>query len=306
MGLYASTFREDGLPVVSSFTRPSKADWITAHATATGLAVVEVERLWLRFQQLGCNKEGFLTSDVLLRPPASSDIFIKNIVTTFRKDDGNIAFQTFLNAMKWAETTTMEHKIRGIFCLLNNGEPVTKDILIKVFKRTYPDDTEEERMKIVDVFMMQIDDADQGAINVDQFVRWIKSMPYDSISPLLEFNIVPHDINVEAHRAFTSHSRATGLPSRASFSHQIPTDAILLQVAQRVHNRDWQYLANRLGFTSATCAEYERRNPGETEEQTFEMLKGWRSREGSRAYVEKLEKALRESGMNDTALLLFP
>lgn len=49
----------------------------------------------------------------------------------------------------------------------------------------------------------------QGYITEEQFVRWVKSMPYDSIAPILEFNIVPHDINLEAHRAFTSLSRVS-------------------------------------------------------------------------------------------------
>ena len=31
---------------------PNRADWLTTHADATGLAVVEVERLWNRFKQL--------------------------------------------------------------------------------------------------------------------------------------------------------------------------------------------------------------------------------------------------------------
>ncbi len=41
------------------------------------VTVVEVERLWLRFQQLGCNEQGLLTLDAITRPPISNDIFIK-------------------------------------------------------------------------------------------------------------------------------------------------------------------------------------------------------------------------------------
>ena len=43
------------------------------------VAIVEVERLWHRFQQLGCTEEGELRPDVLDRPPASTDIFVKNV-----------------------------------------------------------------------------------------------------------------------------------------------------------------------------------------------------------------------------------
>jgi len=43
------------------------------------VAIVEVDRLWIRFQQLGCNANGVLDREVLRRPPASSDIFAKNV-----------------------------------------------------------------------------------------------------------------------------------------------------------------------------------------------------------------------------------
>ena len=45
------------------------------------VAIVEIERLWYRFKMLGCNDDGILTSDVLQRPPASEDIFVKNVST---------------------------------------------------------------------------------------------------------------------------------------------------------------------------------------------------------------------------------
>ena len=43
------------------------------------VSVVEVERLWQRFQQLGCNADGVLEMGALNRPPASTDIFAKNV-----------------------------------------------------------------------------------------------------------------------------------------------------------------------------------------------------------------------------------
>ena len=43
------------------------------------VAIVEIERLWYRFKMLGCNDDGILTSEVLQRPPASEDIFVKNV-----------------------------------------------------------------------------------------------------------------------------------------------------------------------------------------------------------------------------------
>ena len=60
---------------------PHRADWLTSHADTTGLAVVEVERLWNRFKQLtGSNDQTMLNPDhtVSLNEP-SNDVFVKNV-----------------------------------------------------------------------------------------------------------------------------------------------------------------------------------------------------------------------------------
>lgn len=60
---------------------PNRADWLTSHADATGLAVVEVERLWNRFKQLtGSNDQTKLNPDNNALPnELSNDIFVKNV-----------------------------------------------------------------------------------------------------------------------------------------------------------------------------------------------------------------------------------
>jgi hypothetical protein len=60
---------------------PNRADWLTSHADATGLAVVEVERLWNRFKQLtGSNDQPNLNPDHSALPnELSNDIFVKNV-----------------------------------------------------------------------------------------------------------------------------------------------------------------------------------------------------------------------------------
>jgi len=44
------------------------------------VAVVEVDRQWLRFQQLGCNEDGVLELEVLDRPPATNNTFAKQVM----------------------------------------------------------------------------------------------------------------------------------------------------------------------------------------------------------------------------------
>jgi hypothetical protein len=60
---------------------PHRADWLTSHADATGLAVVEVERLWNRFKQLtGSNDLTHLNPDHSAIPnELSNDSFVKNV-----------------------------------------------------------------------------------------------------------------------------------------------------------------------------------------------------------------------------------
>lgn len=58
---------------------PHQADWLTSHADATGLAVVEVERLWNRFRQItGSNDQPVMYVDGGSNE-LSTDIFMKNV-----------------------------------------------------------------------------------------------------------------------------------------------------------------------------------------------------------------------------------
>ncbi len=60
---------------------PNRADWLTSHADATGLAVVEVERLWNRFRQItGSNDQTKIHLHGNAMPSElSSDVFMKNV-----------------------------------------------------------------------------------------------------------------------------------------------------------------------------------------------------------------------------------
>lgn len=60
---------------------PNQADWITSHADATGLAVVEIERLWNRFKQLtGSSDQTSLNPQTSALPnELSNDVFVRNV-----------------------------------------------------------------------------------------------------------------------------------------------------------------------------------------------------------------------------------
>ena len=62
---------------------PNRADWLTSHADATGLAVVEVERLWNRFRQItGSNDQPVIYVDGGSNE-LSNDIFMRNVGVEF-------------------------------------------------------------------------------------------------------------------------------------------------------------------------------------------------------------------------------
>lgn len=66
---------------------PDRADWLIRHADATGLASVEVERLWNRFRQItGSDDETKIYLDNgRYSAELPNDIFVKNVSLTIGK-----------------------------------------------------------------------------------------------------------------------------------------------------------------------------------------------------------------------------
>lgn len=64
MGSALSTIHDYKMGFGPDVTKTSRKDWITMHAELSGLSIVEVERLWNRFQQLGC-VDGVITEQFL-------------------------------------------------------------------------------------------------------------------------------------------------------------------------------------------------------------------------------------------------
>ena len=44
------------------------------------MAVVEVQRFWARYKQLGCDKNSNLSRNALGRPELTQDTFVKNVI----------------------------------------------------------------------------------------------------------------------------------------------------------------------------------------------------------------------------------
>lgn len=100
MGTYVSMFEKSD-EESKIILHPNKGDFITGHADLTGrkcdlisqdaftramlnleisqVAVVEVQRMWHRFRQLGCDKKGYLSKKMIESDDISNDVFLKNV-----------------------------------------------------------------------------------------------------------------------------------------------------------------------------------------------------------------------------------
>lgn len=317
MGVYSSAFAVDpqSSSAVSSYSHPSKANWITSHAIVTELSIAEVERLWLRFQQMGCNADGILTPDVINSPALSSDVFVKNILKYFKNQNGLISFETFLKALKWCETQELREKARGIFQMLNNGNPIPKDLFEKIMSRVYPNYSQDEVKRVSEMFFKMVDKRKRGQLEENDFVQAVLGLPSDPLNNILNFHILPETMREKVHQSLPEFSSRQANPGgntsyrynpTPGYEGQIPSDGILREIAEKIHRKDWDLLANSLGFLASDVENYRLENPASSQQQVFAMLKDWRAKEGRQAQSHILERALRNNGMTEASLLLAP
>ncbi|XP_070543978.1 uncharacterized protein [Ptychodera flava] len=326
MGAFASSFEGSQAGVVHTYTDSTQPDWLTAHAKACKMDLPDVERLWSRFQYLGCDDRGVLDEPTLQRK-VKDDVFLKQIVRYFPRDrEGNLHFQTFCNAMKWferpdpfSEMNSLEIKIRAIFKTLNGEEPVSQDLLTNILSKIYAGESREDLSKRSQLLMSCIDDKKQGKFDEEQFVAWIKKLPQKSVKSILEFTVVPTELREYAQgrmgapgmdnryrptkigtsemslRTVAEEPKGTRDPSGR------PTNGVLFQISYKISQRDWLYFANKLGFTELEVEKIKRWAPGRHRDQVFELLQRWVERDGMLATVSALEEALVDSGMADVA-----
>ncbi|KAH9520024.1 hypothetical protein Btru_071494 [Bulinus truncatus] len=309
MGVYSSSFviEPNSEVAVSGYAHPSKANWITAHAVSTELSIAEVERLWLRFQQMGANADGILSPESLAVSRLSNDVFVKNILKYFKSSDGYISFETFLRALKWCESQELQVKCKAMFQMLNNGNPIPRDIFQKILRRIYTEENEEEIWRITNVFFSTLDVSRKGQIEEAAFVNAVMGLPRAQTHAILNFHILSEQMRENVHKNLPEFSSQAAFytPSPSALS-QIPSDTILGEVAEKIHRKDWELVANRLGFLSEDIEHIRVSNPGNTYKQTYQVLVNWKSRERENAKASILERVLRNAGMVDASLLLAP
>ncbi|XP_077999427.1 uncharacterized protein LOC144452247 [Glandiceps talaboti] len=327
MGTFASSFEGSQGGVVNTYSDSTKKDWLTAHAKACGMELPSVERLWSRFQYLGCDDRGVL-DEPTLQQQVKDDPFLKQLVRFFPRDrEGNLYFQTFCNAMKWFEkpdqynqANSLEIKIRAIFKTLNGGESVSQDQLTTILSRIYQGESREDLSQRSNLLMACIDEEKKGRFDEEQFVKWMKKLPQDSVKSILEFSIIPEELQefAKGSMGILGNNNSRYRPTKIGTSMQSlrtqpevpkgprnplgrPSNGTLFQISLKISQRDWLMFANKLGFTELEVEKIKQKAPGRARDQVFELLQRWVARDGMMATRSTLEEALVDSNMTDVA-----
>lgn len=289
----------------------NRADWLTAHADATGLAVVEVERLWNRFRQLTGSKDQtklYLNATAVPNEIAN-DVFVRNFFHHFPRSktgDDSIPFGYFILAMQFLDNATIEKKLSAIFLYLNNGEPITAMMISKLLRHVYPETKDDEVKNFANQFMRQLGSNEQGAVNQQQFITGVqRAIPPPELEELLHFDIIPAHLLEEANRLPSLQSSSTNLRQPATYANDdLVSDNQLRQVANEASKRNWTKLALDLDFLEYDIESYKVQNNYDAVSTLFELLRTWREQQGLLATKNRLKAILRQSDMEDLTSIL--
>lgn len=305
MGAYTSQIVVPESKACTKFTDPKSANWISVHAVATELNLAEVDRLWLRFKQLGCSDNGELTEEKLSKHPVYQDAFSRRIIMQFvNPKTKTITFENFLRGLKWCETSKPEDKLKGIFRMLNSGKDIPKDIFREIIKRVYVQPEDRGNIdSVVNTLYKMMDPKNKGTITEASFVKACRELPPSTLESALNFELLPSNMRQELHSKLPEFGNTPD--PRSSTERAVPGDGALKRVADKVKSRDWDRLANKLNFDSEEINKFksQHRDP---EDQVYAMLRSWRAQEGSLAQASALARALRDCRMDDAVAVLLP
>ncbi|XP_056425348.1 uncharacterized protein LOC130366974 isoform X4 [Hyla sarda] len=141
----------------------------------------------------------------------------------------------------------------------------------------------------------------RGAIDEDQFVSWVHTIPHEKVTSSLQFPIIPLEVMSEPEKELSSVPTNINMEDKWRIR-----DDQLQQVASLMEKRkrDWRLLANNLGFLEKDCVFFEQ-NHSEIRDKILDMLQVWRNARGKQAQTEVLQKALRKTNNADIANDIF-
>ncbi|CAF0924032.1 unnamed protein product [Adineta steineri] len=281
---------------------PNRADWLTAHADATGLAVVEVERLWNRFKQLtGSNEQTKLNPDHNALPnELSNDIFVKNLLKHFpvsKTDQHSIPFGYFLTVMHWFDEASIHDKLGALYIYLNNGEPIDANMISKLLKHVYRETRDDEIKALSHQFMRQLQANERGQLNMEQFIAGVqRCFSPGELEELLKFDIIPAHLLDEANAISSLQSSSTNLRNAYDYgTNDLVSDSQLRQIATQATRRNWTKLAVSLGFLEYDIEAFKAKNNNDSAAALYELLQVWHEQEGAFATKRRLKRSLEQS-----------
>ncbi|CAF3407127.1 unnamed protein product [Rotaria sp. Silwood1] len=290
---------------------PNRADWLTSHADATGLAVVEVERLWNRFKQLTGSRDQtrFNPDNSAVPNELSNDVFVKNFLKHFprsKTDQNSIPFGYFIIVMQWLDAATVSQKLGAVYYYLNNGEPIGSDMIGKLLKHVYPEVKEDELRALSQQFMQQLGVNERSKLNMQQFVDAVqRSIPSNELEEILKFDIIPTHLLDEASALPSLPGSSTNIHNINVYgNYDVVNDEQLRQIANQVSRKNWPKLALALGFLEYDIEAYKIKNNNDSSATMLELLHMWREQEGSLATKNRLKRYLEDSGFQELIPLL--
>ncbi|XP_067409555.1 uncharacterized protein [Emydura macquarii macquarii] len=296
MGVYASYFHNNEGQMLIDLTDPSQANWITAHAEACKMTVPEVQRCWSRFLMLQPDEKGNMSR---ARLASVTDAFGRKLLDQIPLvDEDRITFQSYCSAVSWLSKSLLETRLKGLFQTITSGT-LGKEQLQTLLHELYPRDDPKTIDEHATLYSSEVDKSNQGYIDEDQFVAWVRTLPQHTLTSVMHFPIIPANITLKELQppfptASVSFKDRSGLEARQ-----------LLRVAMELstRRRDWKLLANSLGFVEKECARLEREH-WDAKSQILAMLQIWQ-KTCRGAPLPLLQAALRGSGNADICSEVF-
>nr|XP_002126880.1 uncharacterized protein LOC100185292 [Ciona intestinalis]XP_026691255.1 uncharacterized protein LOC100185292 [Ciona intestinalis] len=193
MGAYASLFGVEDSQTVK--IKPNNPKWLFKHAEVCEMPFSEVQRCWRRFQVLGANKKGVLTVESQIWK--SNDKFIQQTLRQLPwSNKGILTFQVYLKVCKWFNQADEILKLKVIYGLINHNQPLDGEVLQRIIALLYPEESPENLKNLVETFIEKVDYKHQGVIDEEEFIEFAKQIPFEEMSAMLQFNIIPQDLEI--------------------------------------------------------------------------------------------------------------
>ncbi|XP_038051275.1 uncharacterized protein LOC119724340 [Patiria miniata] len=287
----SSTNGSDDGGIVADLTHPLKGDWLSQHAVACNVSKHEIALMWEQYKQLGCNEDGELSGDALMKACKANTTATKIVEMMPRSKDSVLTFQTFCNMSRWLADASIETKVRAAFQCLNKGHPLDIIVVMEILSEIYCDESQEVIERSAKVFMHQVGDMATHSINEQQFVKWARQLPNDTLQTIMDFKCSPNE----------SQEQASSSNPVKKDSKEAPSTKHMLKVSRMASRKDWVLLANKLGFTQDDISLVKEELPGDEKEQVQQILSLWKQRGDDQATLSVLKEALRGSGMAEIA-----